>query len=185
MEIPRSRRVPFARHRMTDDRRLMEIRGRDPEAKSPHINLVWMVRTEPVRIFFSFFPFYPFFRQIAKRARKLFFYFKNKPRQKKRARGSMRGIWCPARAGGRVLGGEDTLLIKTIDLSPGLRMHLEINTRGGGARTLQRIFPRSASSLMISIRLSIFDVYSRFIHLLFAKDRDFFLGREDKSDASK
>lgn len=39
--------------------------------------------------------------------------------------------------GDEALGGGDTLLIKTIDLSPGLRMHLEINTR---THTLERIF---------------------------------------------
>lgn len=80
----------------------------------------------------------------------------------------MRGIRYPARAGGRELGGEDTLLIKTIDLSPGLRMHLEINTRGGGARTLQRIFPRSAFSLIIISPVDIWRSYIR-VYLPFAK----------------
>lgn len=45
-----------------------------------------------------------------------------------------------ARAGDGAASGGDTLLIKTIDLSQGLRMHLEINTRGRArARARQRV----------------------------------------------
>jgi len=79
----------------------------------------------------------PFRRQTAKRAH-YFFILKMNAEERKRELPR-------ARAGDGAAGGGDTLLIKTIDLSPGLRMHLEINTRGlARARThlpLERAFP--------------------------------------------
>jgi len=61
----------------------------------------------------------------------------------------------PREHGGETPGGRDTLLIKTIDLSPGLRMHLEINTRGR-AHTLERVFPAPSAAhvpMIISLAL--------------------------------
>lgn len=84
-------------------------------------------------------PFSPSNRET--RGRALFFYFKNERGEE------------GCSGGNEASGGEgegDTLLIKTIDLSPGLRMHLEINTRGlarararSNASTpgLKRVFP--------------------------------------------
>lgn len=100
-----------------DVRRRLKIRGHDPGAKSPHINPVQTVLS---REYFS--PSLPvclsLFAAEPRNARaRVIFYFKNE-------RGGEGYSATEIRAEG------DTLLIKTIDLSPGLRMHLEINTRG-------------------------------------------------------
>lgn len=119
-----------------------EIRGRDPEAKSPHINPG--TNGTRLRVFFSFSlpvvpPSIPLLAAERASARVIsfcLFYFKN---ERAEERATPRGY-----RGDGASGGGDTLLIKTIDLSPGLRMHLEINTRGCARAhlPLERIFPR-------------------------------------------
>lgn len=105
-----------------------EIRGRDPEAKSPHINPG--TNGTRLRVFFSFsllvvLPSIPLLATERASARVIsfcLFYFKNKRAEERATPWGYRGDGAS--------GGGDTLLIKTIDLSPGLRMHLEINTCG-------------------------------------------------------
>lgn len=73
-----------------------KYRGRDPGAKSPHINLVRMVQTGPANIFLFLPPFLPFFFSPNREARvQVIFYFKNKQRERERERERVREMRLP------------------------------------------------------------------------------------------
>lgn len=151
----------------------MKIRGHDPGAKSPHINPVQRYSAASIFLLLSPFvsPFSPPNRET--RGRALFFYFKNE-------RG---GEGYSARAANGASGRGDTLLIKTIDLSPGLRMHLEINTRARAQA--RKHLPRGWKRAFPDDHLAWYLTLGHLRYSPSAKIPNFLTAEESESDALK